>query len=137
MDAKKYLGSMHRIDIKIKAKLEQLERLKSMVFRITSIISEEKITRTRNSDALSDTIAKMIDLESDINKKIDQLIDTRRDIAHIIELVESDEEKTLLELRYMCFNTWEEIADKMKMSKARVFQINGKALQTVSGLIGV
>jgi DNA-directed RNA polymerase specialized sigma subunit len=136
MDAKKYLGSMYRIDIKIKAKLEQLEYLKSMVFRVTSIISDEKTTQTRNNDALSNTIAKMIDLEADINKKIDQLIDTRRDIAHTIELVESDEEKTLLELRYMCFNTWEEIADKMKMSKARVFQINGKALQTVRELIG-
>jgi len=58
-------------------------------------------------------IAKMIDLESEINRDIGTLVDLKRKFVAIIKKINNPEYQTLLELRYLCFKTWEQIAVEM------------------------
>lgn len=102
-----------------------------VVFAICSVFCCDSLRLNisyRNS-RLEDTVVKIIDLQEEINRDIDKLVDLKRDIVKAIKRVKKPEYQILLELRYLCFKTWEEIAVKMNCSIDNVFKMRNKALK--------
>ena len=75
-------------------------------------------------------IVKIIDLENEIDEEIDKLVDLKHEIVSLIKQVKNPEYKTLLELRYLCFRTWEQIAVEMDYNYRSVLKIHGRALRS-------
>lgn len=73
-------------------------------------------------------IVKIIDLENEIDEEIDRLVDLKKDIVSLIKQVKNPEYQTLLELRYLCFRTWEQIAVAMSYDLSWVHRLHNKAL---------
>jgi hypothetical protein len=65
---------------------------------------------------MEDIIVKIVDLENEINQDIDELVDLKREIVTIIKKIENPVYQTLLELRYLGFKSWEQIAVEMGYS---------------------
>ena len=84
---------------------------------------------------MADTIVKIIDLQHDINQDIDRLVDLKREIADVITAVEDIELRVLLEKRYLCFHTWEQIAVDMGYSGKWVRQLHDRALEATEIII--
>jgi DNA-directed RNA polymerase specialized sigma subunit len=80
---------------------------------------------------MEDIVVKMLDLESEINADIDSLLTLKQDITAAIKSAASPDHKILLELRYLAFKPWGEIASAMNYSKQRVFQIHSDALKNI------
>jgi hypothetical protein len=80
---------------------------------------------------MEDVICKIIMLEDEINAEIDRLVDLKRDIHAVIGEVQDLEYQTLLELRYLCFKTWEQIAVLMNYSTKYLFDLHARALREV------
>ncbi len=102
-----------------------------VVFAICSVFCCDSLRLNisyRNS-RLEDTVVKIIDLQEEINRDIDKLVDLKRDIVKAIKRVKKPEYQILRELRYLCFKTWEEIAVKMNCSIDNVFKMRNKALK--------
>ena len=59
---------------------------------------------------MEDAIIKIIDLENEINQDMMKLVELKKDIIRRIKAVESAELQTILELRYLSYMRWEEIA---------------------------
>ena len=76
-------------------------------------------------------------LQTEINHDIDRLIDLKREMVMLIKSVDNTECQTLLELRYLCFKTWEQIAVDMGYTIDNVYRIHRKALSVVSALQSV
>ena len=131
MTAKEYLSQAYRIDQRINSKLEQIMSLRTLATKATSTLSDTPPSGTRNVYSMEDTIVKMIDLENEINRDIDTLVDLKRDIMDVIKNVNNPEQQTLLELRYLCFKTWEQIAVEMGYSLQHIFRIHDKALKGI------
>jgi len=74
----------------------------------------------------------MVDLEDEINRDIDTLVDLKREIVQGIKVVSNPEYQTLLELRYLCFKTWEEIAVDMGYSIRNIYNLNDLALAAIN-----
>ena len=72
----------------------------------------------------------IIDLENEINADIDQLVDLKRDMVAAIKAVADPECQTLLELRYLCFKSWEQIAVAMGYGVRHVYKLHNSALET-------
>ena len=81
---------------------------------------------------MENTICKIIDLQDEINKDIDRLVDLKTQIATTIKNIENYEYQTLLEKRYLCFYTWEQIAVDMDYSIQHIYRLRDKALLEVS-----
>ena len=62
---------------------------------------------------------------------IDRLVDLKRDIMQVVKTVDDPELQTLLELRYLCFKDWQDIAYSMHCTESNVFKVHSKALQAV------
>ena len=131
MTAKEYLNQAYWLDRRIDSKLEQLSALKDMATKTTSIMSDDVVSHTRNVHSMQDVIAKIIDMQAEINADIDRLVDLKRDIMQVVKTVDDPELQTLLEPRYLCFKDWQDIAYSMHCTESNVFKVHSKALQAV------
>lgn len=131
MTAKEYLSQAYRLDKRIDSKIEQLKSLNLLATKCTSTLSDMPKSQSISNSRLEDTVVKIVDLQEEINRDIDSLVDLKRDIVRTIKSVQNPEYQIILELRYLCFKTWEEIAVQMSCSIDNVFKIRKNALKSV------
>lgn len=128
-NAKEYLGQAYRIDQRINSKIEQVSALNNMAIKATSTISDMPGSATRNIHRMEDVIVKIIDLQNEINADIDELVDFKAEVMSVIKSIDNLEYQTLLELRYLCFKPWEQIAIELGYSINNVFKMHRKAIE--------
>jgi len=128
MTAKEYLGQAYRLDQRINSKLEQVLSLRDLTTKATATMSDMPGGGSRNVYKMQDIIGKIIDLENEINADIDQLVDLKREMVAVIKSVKNPEYQTLLELRYLCFKPWEQIAVEMGYSIHHLYRLHNSAL---------
>lgn len=131
MTARDYLGQAFRLDQRINSKIEQLGSLNDLATKCTSTISGMPHNPNKGSDSMGTAVAKIIDLQEDINRDIDALVNLKKEIYSLIRNINNVECQTLLELRYLSFKTWEEIAVEMDYCIDNVYRLHRKALSLV------
>ena len=129
MTAKEYLGQAYRLDQRINSKLEQVMSLRDLATKATSTLSDVAPSGTRNVHRMEDIIVKIVDLENEINRDIDNLVDLKREMVSVIKAVSNTELQTLLELRYLCFKTWEQIAVIMGYDLRYIHKLHNRAVE--------
>ena len=129
MKAKEYLSQAYRLDQRIDAKIEQVMSLRNLAAKATSTLSDVAPSGTRNVHRMEDIIMKIIDLENEINADIDALVALKHEIVKVIKSVPNLEYQTLLELRYLCFKSWEQIAVEMGYGIDNVYKLHRMALK--------
>ena len=132
MTAKEYLNQAYWLDRRINSKLEQLSSLRDMATKTTSIMSDDVVSRTRNVHSMQDVIAKIIDMQAEINADIDRLVDLKSEIMHVIKAVRNPEHQTLLELRYLCFKSWEYVAEQMGYNVRHIYRLHDEAVEQIT-----
>ena len=131
MTAKEYLGQAYRLDQRINSKLEQVLSLRELTTKATATMSDMPGGGSRNVYKMQDIIGKIVDLENEINADIDKLVDLKREMVAVIKAVADPEYQTLLELRFLCFKTWEQIAVEMSYSIQHIYRLRDKALKMI------
>ena len=132
MTVKEYLSQGYRINEMINCKIMQAQSLRDLATNVTALLSHSPVSGTRNTHRMESTITKMVDLETEIYADIDTLVDLQAEIGSTIKLVACEESRTLLELRYLGFKHWSEVAKSMKYSKQRILQLHNIALEKIS-----
>lgn len=137
MTAKEYLKQAYRLDLQIDAKLEQLSRLKDLAQKCTATMTGMPHNPSGSKTRMADTIEKIVDLQNEINADIDKLVDLKRDIGRLIKSVPDPEQQTILEKRYLCYLSWEQIAVDMNYSIQHIFRLHDKALENIKMRVNV
>jgi len=132
MTAKEYLGQAYRLDQRINSKAEQVASLNALATKCTATLTDMPRNPNRATSTMADAVGKIIDLQAEINNDIDRLIDLKREIVMVIKSVDNTEYQTLLEKRYLCFLSWEQIAVDMNYSLQHMFRLHGNALKKVT-----
>lgn len=132
LSAKDYLSQAYRIDQRINSKIEQVQSLRDLAEKATATLSDVPPSKgSRNVHRMEDVIAKMMDMESEISADMKRLLNLKHEIVTVINCVESPELQTLLELRYLCFKTWEQIAVALHFDLRWVHRLHNRALNEV------
>lgn len=135
MDARELFSEAYRIDQRINSKIEALDYLNNLATKCTATFSDMPKNPNRGNSRLEDTIIKIIELQHEINDEIDKLVDTKREIMLVISQVENHEQQTLLELRYISFKTWEQIAVEMNYGIDNIYKLHKKALASANQIL--
>ena len=131
MTAKEYLSQAYHLDKRIDSKIEQLKALNLLATKCTSTLSDMPKSQSISNSRLEDTVVKIVDLQEEINRDIDRLVDLKRDIVRAIKRVKKPEYQILLELRYLCFKTWEQIAVDMGYKVRHLYRLHEEALKNI------
>ena len=129
--AKKYLSQAFGLNQRIESKLGQIEELHDLATKATVTYSDMPKNPNRGHSRMEDCICKIIDLESEINQDMIQLVELKKDILGRIKAVESTELQTVLELRYLSYMRWEEIAIELGYGIDNVFRLHRNALDEI------
>lgn len=135
MTAKEYLSQAYRLDQRITSKLQQVESLRSLTERVTVAYGGEVVSHTRNVTSLQDTIVRLMEAEADLNREIDKLVDLKIEISNIIGEVHNEKYRLILEKRYLCFLSWDQIATDLNISRRWVLIQHDRAVKVVDRLI--
>ncbi|HJI56273.1 MAG: DUF1492 domain-containing protein [Pseudoruminococcus massiliensis] len=131
MTAKEYLQQALRLDERINSKISQLESLRELATKCTSTITGMPHNPSPSQSPMADAVCKIIDLQDEINRDIDHLVDLKRELVGVIRNVEDVECRLLLELRYLCFMSWEDIAVQMGYTTRNIHYLHKQALRLV------
>ena len=132
MTVQEYFNQAYRLDQRINSKIEQVSALNDLAHKATATYTGMPHGPNKGSQTMANTIDRIIDLEDEINHDIDMLVDLKRDIVKVIKSVDSNEYQVLLELRYLCFKTWEQIAVEMGYSIRQVYRLRDSAYKEIS-----
>ena len=135
MTTAEYLGQAYRLDQRIDAKIAQVSSLNDLATKCTATLSDMPRNPSRSTSRMEDAIVKIVDLQHEINDDIDHLVDLKRELVEVIKAVNNNEYQVLLEKRYLCFHTWEQIAVDMHYSVKWILKLHKKALDEVTKIL--
>ena len=131
MTAKDYLLQARFLDDRINSKTQQIASLNELATKCTTTFSDMPRNPNRGHSRVEDCVIKIIDLEDSIKKDIEKLVDLKKEIMGVIKAVPNVEYQTLLEKRYLCFITWEQIAVDMNYSMQHMHRMHSAALKEI------
>ena len=133
---KKYLLEAQRIDAHINYLLEQVAHLKSLTTKITTTLRQDVSSGgAGNQDKIGEAIAKIIDLEAEVNKNIDAYVDKKREVYAVIKQLENADHIDVLCKKYLLNETLEQIAYEKHCTYRNICYIHGRALQAVTAIL--
>ena len=132
MTNREYLNQAYRIDARINSKLEQVANMRDLLTWTNAVLSDMPGNPNRDRSSLEEAVVKIVDMENEINSDIDRLVSLKREIMRAIKAVGNVEYRMLLELRFLCFKTWEEIAVELGYSIRQTYRLRDDAIDSVS-----
>lgn len=137
MTVKELLGSHFEINNAINSKLEQIEELKSLATKITvSPFNGGSFSEGTYSDRVGRTTARIIDLETEINRDIDKLVELKYTIREVLSAVNNSTWRTILERHYILNESWDKISEKVGYSPRHINRIHNQAIEYLERLFG-
>ena len=137
MTVKEYLSQAKFLDQRINSKIQQVAALNALATKATSTLTGMPHNPNHATSTMEETITKIIDLQAEINRDIDRLVDLKKELFSTIKAVGDTEFQTILEKRYLCFQSWEKISVEMGYDLRWLYRLHGKALDVVREITGL
>lgn len=128
MTAKQYLSQLRMLDTKINQMQEELYMLRCAAERTTPA-QDAFPGGGGGSDRVGNILARMSDLDAEINREIDRLADLRREITARINALDDAQEAELLRLHYLELESWKRMSAQMHIGLSQLHRIHRRALK--------
>lgn len=129
MTAKQYLSQIGRLNKVITNKLTEIHQLKAMAYNITVVNEGEIVQTSGSSDRLGNMVARIVDMERELQSDIDKYIDVKGHIITQIESMPKESHYKVLFARYVEEKQFDDIADEMHHSLRHVMRLHASALE--------
>ena len=132
-EAKEFLNRGYRSRARIQAKRERIDSWQQIAESITAAIKPVAAFSSLPSKKVEDCACNIVDLQSEILDEINALTRAEAEIGRAIDqYVEDPTLKQVLELRYLNYFKWEEIAVRMNLTFRWTMTLHKRALETFS-----
>lgn len=130
MTGRDFLKQALKVHCKLDCALAQIQSLKDLATRITPVFNG---TPTVSNKCLSKLESAIVNLQSQSEKLGDDALEylrIRDEIAEAISKVKNDDERLILEYRYLTFKAWEDIAKSLNKTKRSIYKLHNQALDS-------
>ena len=131
MTTKEYLSQAYRLDQRIGSKLEMVKSLNELATRCTSTLTDMPRNPSKSISPMADVVMKIIDLQDEITRDLERLVDLKREISLVIREVDCNEYRMILEKRYISNMAWPEIAVELGYNLRHLYRLHDAALNKV------
>ena len=102
MKAIDYLKQIEVMDAKINSNIEELAQLEALATKTTSVLGGERVQSSGSQDKMAECVVKIADLQTELNKQIDEYIEFKNQARDVINECDADC-LTLLKKRYFFY----------------------------------
>ena len=134
MRAKEYLQQLRRLDTVIDQKIKELDDLKVKSTCIGGFdYSKERVQTSPSGDApYVRTVSRIVDLNEEINREIDDFVDRKHKIINQIQGLDNPNYIQILFKKYVEYKTFEQISVEMNYTYQYIVLLHGYALKEFS-----
>ena len=126
--AKEYFAQIRKTDRLIQRLTDTVQTLRSSLTSQSYELNPDKVQTSGPKNTLEETVAKIVDLEADINRRIEELVDMKQEAFTMISRIPDLDQQNILIGRYIQLKKWEDISEELNYSMQWVFELHGKGL---------
>lgn len=135
MEAKDYLRQVKRLDVRIKNKLIEQMQWRDIALGITANMEGERVQSSGSKSKMAEAVERCVDMEVDIDRLVDELIELKKEVIETIEQLDSATEYDVLHRRYIQYQSLQEIADHYHKDYGWATTTHGRALKSVQEIM--
>ena len=132
MTTKDFLQQAYIAHREVELKLEEIEKLRSLSTRTTSKISSVPIRGSVNGSRIENAVALIEEQADRLAEEVLKLLEINKSVANAIAQVKNPSERAILEYRYLCFFSWQQISALMKTGTRQIYRLHNQALKNFS-----
>lgn len=133
--AKAELKKIQRYDAQIDMMLSEVSRIRSLAMKVTATISGDVGGGGGNSDKIADAVARIVDLEREIDNQIDEFVNLKKRLMNYINQLQEPNHITILHRRYFLGEPFWKIAEDMGYCERNIGYLHGNALLQLNKLM--
>lgn len=123
-----FLKQSVKIYRKLDCALERLQGLQDLSKRITPILNGTPSVSTKSYSKIEAAVLNMQEQSETLGDNLAEFLEVQEKISAAIAKVPDENERFILESRYLNFKTWKYIARLMNVKLARVYQLHQQAI---------
>ena len=132
-EVKVYLWQVHKLDIKLQRARMDLDKLRSAVeYRSPSF---DGAGGHGSDDKIGLAMARIIEYATQVDVLTEEYTAKYDEIKKAVGMLENDNLEQLLELRYLHYLKWEDIAQRMSYSDRQTLRLHGVALKKMQKML--
>ena len=125
-EAKYLLQKIAFLDAEINSLIREHESVKSTLLKATDYSNEPVATTKRNTS--EDKMVKLADKSSEIDSKVDELVDFKITMGNHINQLEDERHRVILREHYINGLSFLEISKNLGYTERHLYRIHGDAL---------
>ena len=129
MGIKHQLKQIRLIDLEVKTKMEELDRLNNSFLKSPSL--KEIHVQESKAGLKDDAYVKIINLSDYIDETVDKLVDLKYQLIQAIEQLDDSRERTIIWMKYISSKGWDEISKELQISKTTLFILHDEAIKKI------
>lgn len=134
-DAQKYLEQVEKIDAIITNKLIEKQQWRDIAMGITANMGGERVQSSGCASKMAEAIEKCVDMEAEIDRLVDKLIEIKKDVISTLEQLESPADYRLLHDRYIKFMDLTTISERWNRDYTTITTAHGRAIVEVQRIL--
>lgn len=131
MTAKEYLQQAYMIDRKIQLDSEKLAAARSALYGRSVRYDRDGSKPAPQSDGTENAVLRVLELEEHLHKEIERLTEKRQEIEQAVDSVPDEIQREVLTRRYLLYQKWDIIAEKLNYSERHIRRLHGYALKKI------
>lgn len=130
MTAREYLSEVQRLQTIIEQKQERIKEIRESVSTVRAVRFDlEKVQGGRQTDKIGEAVAKIVDLEKEVENDIVSLMYRQHEITNQIHRVDNLNYMKILFKRYIEGKDFQTVTNEIPLTYEYVLNMHGKALK--------
>lgn len=135
MNVRDWLYQLIGIELRIKAKQEQIRKYRELATRSTGTFEATRVSGTSNRSRVEDAVVNICSAEEDVREELAKLQAFRLEAMSVIGAVQDQRYRDILEMRYVTGWSCRRIADEMHYDRRWVEILHGRALNAARAVL--
>lgn len=132
MTTKEYLNRAYVLNKKITKDKEIIANLKDAAMNTSANVSDERVQTSAPTGSRMSTFVEMIvELKNSVNRQEQELMVVRDEITTEINKITDIKQRLVLQLRYLDYYSWSNIAGVLCCSESLVYKIHSDGLKNL------
>lgn len=133
LDARMQLRDVRHCQLRSVALCARAEKYREMAMQATGRTDALRVSGTSDRSKVEKYILELWDVHNELQREIARLMEKSRAAEAAIKRLPDSRHRAVLELRYLCGMTWEEIAAKLHFTLRWVHKLHKEALAALAG----
>lgn len=127
-DIKNYLREVRHLHLYTQLLCARAEKYREMAMQATGRADAIRVSGTPDHSKVEKYILELWEAHEELQQRISDMLKEARKAEKLIARLEDERYHAVLQLRYLCGCTWEEISQQLRFTPRWVHKLHGEAL---------